>query len=334
MAEIAFETLYAALESTRGTAVNPPTRFLSLTGGINPKETRYTPAESRGVLAGRIRSRTVRRWSELTGNGPLDTRTTPFLLAMLINGGVTSPTTPGGATSARLWTMPRTMTTDNLKAGSFYWGDPNVQTFRSAYNLLDELTINADAGGEDGVTIEVKGGGKFPTKTAASSTPAQAPGPLIIPGDMQLWLDTSSSIGTTEITSNLVSMSLKVGSGVTRKWGAAGPTNDLNFVRIGRGNGSPELNLTLELPDMTQYDVFAGNNGDTVCKIRVRLNGPEIETGFRHYVEFDIWGPLAGLSWGALENTNRTVSWTTTGEYDSTAATDLIVRVQNDQTSL
>ncbi|HEU4328063.1 MAG TPA: hypothetical protein VFS21_33310 [Roseiflexaceae bacterium] len=334
MAEVAFETLYAALESTRGTAVNPPTRFLSLTGGITPKESRYRPQESRGTLAGSYRSRTTRRWSETAGNGPLDPRTMPFLLAMLINGGVTSPSTPVGATSARLWAMPRTMTTDNLKSGSFYWGDPNVQTFRTAYNLLDELTINADAGGEDGVAIDVKGGGKFPTKTAMSSAPAQSPGPLVIPGDMQFWLDTSSAIGTTELTSNLVSASLKIPSGVSRKWGAAGTSNDLNFRKIGRGNGSPELNITLELPDMTQYDVFADNSGDTVCKLRWRLNGPEIESGFRYYVEADIWGTLSGLSWGVLENTNRTVSWTTTGEYDSTAATDLVIRVQNDQTTL
>lgn len=331
--EIAFEYLLAAHEVTRGTAVNPPTRYLPLAGLVTPGQDRYRPVESRGELAEFHRSKTVRRWSDLDAEGPVDTRAMPFLLAMILKGTVT-PTTPGGATTARLWTFTRTMTSDDLKSATVYSGDPNVQAFQAAYMLPTDFSMSSDASGTDGVQMSMTLQGNFPAKTAPSSVPAQSLGPILAPGDMQIWMDTTLAIGTTEIADfRFVSTELSVPTGVTPKWTASGPTGGLNPTRRGRAKSHPEASISLEIPDMVHYDLYAGNNGDTIVKLRVRFNGPIIETTLRHFVEFDIYGPLDDFSWGELEGTNRLMEAMIMGEKDATAGSDLIIRVQNDQTT-
>lgn len=333
MAEIAFERLLAALETTRGTAVNPPTRNLNLQGTITPQQSKYRPEESRGVLAATTRSKTVRRWVEWEASGGADTRELPFIASMVLKGGVTA-TTPSGATNARLWTFARAMTADNLKSATLYTGDPNTQEFQAPYCMADELVISADASGEDGVSLSVKGMGQFWSKTAPSSAPAQNPGPLLAPGDMQVFIDTSSAIGTTELVGRVVSVGATIPTGVTYKYLASGPGGTLTYTRTGREKTSPELKVVFEFLDTAQYDLYADDNGDTVCKMRVLINGPIIEAALRHFIRIDMWGPLDALAWGDLEGSNRTIEFTVTGEYDATAATDCILAVQNDQTTL
>lgn len=335
MSELAFEYLLVALENVaRGTAVNPPTRYIPLEGQITPMSARYRPPESRGHLAEHTRSKTTRKWSEWEGEGPLDVFLLPLFLNMILKGGVTAPSTPSGATLARLWEFEPTMTSDDLKSGTIYWGDPNTQAFQTAYNMVEEFGISADATGEDGATMSLSGRGRALAKTAPSSVPAQLNAPLIVPADMQLWMDTSSAIATTEITGRFLSAEFSLSTGVSFKWGATGPLGNRNFVRTGRGKRHAELTLAFELLDMAQYDLFGDNDGDTVAKIRWRLNGPEIETGFRHFVEVDLYGTFDAPSWGDHEGTNRTIELTAFSEYDITEGWDFAMRVQNNRTTL
>lgn len=340
MAEIAFESLLLGLSAgastaQRQTATNPPTYNLPIMGMVNARQSKYRPEESRGHLAEYNRSKTVRRWGEWEGEGALDVFFLPTALNMILKGGVTTPTTPAGATNARLWDFAPTMTADDLRSATLYWGDPNVQWFRSVYCMVEEFGISADATGEDGATMNFSGFGYFPTKTAPSSVPAQLTAPMITPAAMQLWLDTGADdYGTTEITGRFLTAEFSLSTGVTRKHGAVGPTGGLNFIRTGRGKRHAELTLSFELLDTAQYDLFANNDGDTPVKIRWRLNGPQIETGFYHYVEVDIYGPLDQPEWGDLEGSNRTIEFTVMSEYDAAEGWDFAMRVQNTRTTL
>lgn len=334
MAEIAFESLYAALEATRGTAVDPPTRFLNLEGMIRPRRARWAPNENRGILAARSRSIATRQFSELDGKGPLDPQSCPFLWNTTLKA-VTSPAIPGGGTNSRLWTFARQMTSDDLKAMTVYGGDPGIQQFQSAYHLATEYKIMADAGTEDGVMQNYKSVGAFPAKDPANSLPAIAVGPLLIPGMMQVWLDSSSAIGTTELTAGeLVAVELTVPTGVTQKWAAAGATAGRTHARIGRAKTSPSQVLTFEIPNMTIYDLFGSSDGDTIAKVRVRINGPIIESTLRYYVQWDMYAPLEELEWTEIQTTNRGMQLTMNAEYDSSSATDLTMYVQNILTAL
>ncbi len=329
MAEIAFEYLLAGLESTRGTPPANPTHYLPLVGTLTPKKERYRPAESRGILAEYTRSADVRRWSEFEAKGGADVYVLPVLLNTLVKGAISTPTTPVGATAAKLWEFEPTMNADDLQAMTLWFGDPNVQVFRSAFCMVDELTLTGEASGTDGVTVGVKGQGRFPTKNVPSSVPAVLTAPLLVPGAMQIWVDTTT-IGTTEVLGRVVSAEATIPFGGTRKWLAAGPSGGLDFQALGRQKRHAELKLALELPDLAQYDQW---EAATSLKTRIRFNGPLIETGFYHFVEFDIYGPFDALDLGENEG-SRTIELTILSEYDAAAGHDFCVRVQNDRSAL
>jgi len=255
---------------------------------------------------------------------------TAMATTYLSGGAGADVTTPAGGTTSRLWTFAPTMNADDLDSLTMYWGDPNVQAFQADYAMIDEMTIAADAGGTDGVTVSISGQGRFPAKTAPGAVPAMLSAPLLMPSAMQLWIDTAT-IGSTALTGRVISAEATIPSGVVRKWLAAGPTGDLDFVTHGRGKRHAELKLALELPDLTQYDQWVAA---TVLKVRLRLNGSLIEGALYHYVELDIYGPMDGFDWGEFEGSNRTVELTIMSEYDSSAGYDFAVKVQNDRDAL
>lgn len=330
MAEITFEYLMGALEAIKGTPIAVPTHYLNMAGTITPRHERYRPDEARGTLAEYNRSVIVRKWSEWEGEGPADVYTiVPFLEMLVKAPGAIA--TPGGGTNSRTHTYAPTMNADNLKSATFYWGDPGTQAFQADYGMIDELTLTADASGEDGVRMSAKGMAHFPSKTAPGSLPSMLNAPLLAPADMQLWIDSVSAIGTTEITGRLISAEVMIPSGVTYKYIATGPTGSQEFGLIGRKKRHAEMNLVFELASATQYDLWAAH---TSLKARLRFNGPIIEGSLRHYINVDIYGPFDTADWGDLEGSNRTVALNILSEYDTSAGYDFAVVVQNDRTTI
>jgi len=238
--------------------------------------------------------------------------------------------TPDGATDARLWLFAPTLDADDLEAMTLFWGDPNVQAFRSGFCMPDELTITADASGDEGVMLSINGQGLFPSKTAPSSVPSFLTGPILLPGNASLSID-DTTIGSTPVTGRLVSAEITIPSGISRKWLAQGATGTLGFADIGRGLRHAELRLVLEAPDTTEYDQWVAA---TSLKTRLRLNGPLIEVGFYHYLEFYIYGPFDSAEWGENQDSNRTLELAILSEYDDDAGYDFCVRLQTDREAL
>lgn len=332
-AEVSFEKLALALESTRGTAVTTPTHYIPMDGMITPREDWYSPTEARGTLAEFYREARVRQWSEWSAEGGVDVNYLPVLLNMLVKAN-SSPSTPTNGVLTRLWTFTPTMTSDDLKTATIMWGDPNNQIFQSAYNTATDFEMTADASGTDGVTMTMSGFGQTPSKVSTPTYPSQAVGSLLLPGKMQLWMDTSSSIGTTEITGRVISSRFTLANNVSRKHMAGGTSGNLQFTKIGRGRRHAEATIAFELTDQTQYDLWAAG---TEIKLRVRISGDQIEAvtpTYYEYVQFDIYGKLRLNDWGVLEDTNRTVEFTVMSKYDSTAGYDWALYVQNQKATL
>lgn len=340
-AETVFEYLALALEATKGTAVTPPTHYLPFSGVIKPIRTKYDTRDSNGTLAGITRSKTTSAGAEWSGEGAVDPAYAPLLLNLIVKA-VTSPTTPTNGVLTRLWTFAPTMTSDDLKAATFYFGDPNVQIFQSAYCMAEELTIQADASGEDAATWSVNGFGRFPTRVSAPTMPAQVVGSLVMPAAMQCWIDTSSAIGTTEVTGRFISADLTIPTGVVQKRYAGGPTGGLNFTKHGRAARTATAAITVELNDIS---IGAGKEyllweADTQVKMRIRLNGSLIESvtpDYYEYVQLDIYGPLRSFDWGTVADTNRTMTFEIMSEYNSYAAAagyDWAMAVQNQKAAL
>lgn len=407
MAEIPFEALLLGLETTSGTGVEP-THYASMVGTLKPVKEWYRPDEARGTLVEAYRSKVAREWSEWSGEGPLDVYLLPVLLNMCVTGNMTGqPTTPGGATNSRLWTFKPTINQNDLKTGTLFWGDRNVQMWEGRFGTIDELTITADASGTDGSKMSASGrtqiqtfdtysitaitkanpavvttsaahgllaGEKvrivsavgmtevndqiFTVATPSGSTfqlsgvdstayttytsggtvekvapafPSILTAPLISGPSMQMWLDTSSAIGTTAITGRLISAEHVIPVNYGYKHLAVGPGGAKTYSRVGRAKRSITTRVTLELTDLAQYKLF---QNETNCKLRIRHNGDLIETGFYHYVEVDTYGPLNFTDWGELEGTNRTITLEVQSQYDSVLGADFSVKVQNDRVTL
>jgi len=339
--ELVFEYLALALEATKGTAVTPPTAWMPFSGKIKPVRGKYRTRDSNGQVAGVTRSKTVRADAEWDGDGGADPNYAPILFNLLIKS-VTSPTTPTNGVLTRLWTFAPTMNALAQKSATIYWGDPNVQIWQSAYCMANQMTISGDADGEDAVTWSMDGFGRFPALVSAPTLPTQAVGDLLMPGAMQLWIDTSSAIGTTEVTGRLVSMEFSIPTGLSPKHYAGGPTGGLNFTKEGIGPRSAKLTFTVELNDISigaskEYQQWAA---DTQLKVRGRFNGSLIESvtpDYYSYINMDIYGPLDALDWGDVQSTNRTMTFEVTSELNSYAVTagyDFSLSCQNQKTTL
>lgn len=329
--EIIFERLDVALEATRGTAVTPPTHRLYMEGMLTPEDDWFDDETNVGTAAGLNRSEKLHTRTTLTAEGAMDVNTLPVIGNMAL-APVTSPTTPSGATNARLWTFTRNVTSDTVESGTFYSTDPNDISYQAAFGMVTELRLNADASGTDGAMQGFDAIGQTLTPLGAVPTlPTNALAPLIVGARMQLWVDTSSAIGTTEITGRVVSADATIPTIVGNpKYVAVGPSAAITFARFGKRKTVPELVVQVDKIDETQLDNYLDTDD---VKVRVRWNGPLIEVGFYNYVELDMYGKFRFDSWGDLEG-NRTLSLLLRGEYNSTAGTDVIMRVQNDNTTL
>lgn len=329
--ETVFERFGVALETTSGTAITAPTYYLPSAGMASPRQTVYRPVESRGLRSQYTRSKVVKKWSEwsMPATG-LDVYNILPLLNMAVAAN-SSPSTPGGGTNSRLWTFARSMTASTEKTGTMFFGDPNIQSFQAAFGVVDNFTISADASGDDAVTMEFSGRAQTLAKISAPTYPSQLIGPMVTPLESQLWLDTST-IGTTAITGRIISAEFN--SGDLRgdpKWLFGGTGTTKTYSGFGVTKSAATLKLTMEVPDMTQYDLLMA---ESVIKARVRFNGSLIEGSLYNYCEIDIYGIFDEPDWGEAFGTNRTLSLTITSQYDTGAAHDWQIKIQNDKASL
>lgn len=330
MAEVIFERLDIALEATRGTEETPPTHHLFMEGTADPEDDWFDDETNVGTAAGLNRSEKMRSRTTFSAEGAMDVNTLPVLLNMAL-APVDTPSTPGGATNARLWTFTRNVTSDTVESASFYWGDPNDQTYQSLYTMMTELRLSADASGTDGAMQSFDAVGKTFTPITTPTLPTNTVAPLIVGARMQLWIDTSSAIGTTEITGRVVSADVTIPTIVGNpKYVAVGPSAGITFTRFGKRKTVPEMTIVVDKVDEVQLNNYL--DGDDV-KVRVRFNGPLIEAALYNYVQVDMYGKFRFDSWQDLEG-NRTLALLLRGEYHATPASDVVVYVQNDNTTL
>lgn len=337
--EIIFERFLGALETTRGTAIAAPTHVFNYTGLLTPVNDHDSQAESRGNKWAFYSSEIVRQGGIFSvADQPVDPGLITFWLNMAVVP-VTTPTQPDATNwpTTYLWTFKPTAASDDVKTATLWWGDP-VQYWLSDFAILNSLTFNNDANQVQGARFSADGMAGFPSKVSAPTVPTNIGGRLLGNGTlMQLWMDTSSVIGTTAITGRVISARHTLNTGLFPKWLAAGPLAAMDYTAVGITKEGVRLTteLTLELPDMTQYDLFAAG---TTTKTRVRHNGPVIDvygagSNSYRYAQFDLYGPLKNLAWGE-NNGNRTVTFTIESLHDATLGAPYQITVQSNRATL
>lgn len=331
MAEIAFKQLMGALETVAGTAITAPTHLLNVSGRLADAEEWFEARDNLGTLEEVHQVHRTKVWSTLSvDSSPADPQTLPFWLNLAVGPGVI--TTPGGGSASRLHTHTPAVTSNTLKTATFWDGDPNTQVLRAPLGILETLGLTADVSGSDGVMMTASGRASELTPVADPTVPAAISRLALLPGNMQVWLDTSSAIGTTDITNRVVSASQSIDSGYGDfKFLPGGATGALTPTRVGRRARTMETTLQLEY--LTDADRAIWKAGTTV-KLRVRYYGPLIEGAIYSYVNFDSYGPLRSPEWGEYATTNQTITFTQRAQKDATAGVGFIVSVMNSRTTV
>lgn len=333
--ELFVERLHGVLESARGTAINTPTHSFNMTGLLTPAVSHWSPAESRGEMASMYRDKIVRKGAAWSIGGAVDVN----YLAWFLNMGVipnTSPSTPTNGVLTRLWAFVPTFTADDIKTATIIW-DLDAQSLQSDYATVEQITLSNDATSEEGLTCQISGAAHFPGDVSTPTPATNIASTDLLAGQyMQLYLDTST-IGSTEVTARVLQAQHVLTTGVTYKYLAAGPASQtLEYASLGRDKTAHNMitTLTLEVPDMTQYDQFTAG---TTVMCRVRHSGSLIESvtpDYYNYVEVDTYGVMRNLSWGENAGSNRTLTVTIEGRKDSTLGAPYRIAVQNQRTSL
>lgn len=325
-----FETFGLATEATPGTLEANPTHMLPMRSTLTPRKMPWIIDEQRGTLEEVYRSKIIRKFAEMQGEGPCDLNYLPLLAQFFAKGGVT-PTQPSVGTdpTVYLWTYVPTLTDDDLKAASAFFGDNDILTLGSSWVNFDEFQISSEADSDEGAKISYKGQGLFPSKVTPTN-PAYIPGEIPIGPEMSVYLDTSSGIGTSLLANRVVSVVHKFPTGITRRRTASGSSATLGHTRTGRRKRSIMTEILVEVPDQTEYDLFAA---DTTVKLRVLHNGPIITNAYRHYVEVDTYGPLRQFDWGESEG-GRLVKYVIQSHRDATLGASWRLRVQNTKATI
>lgn len=330
-AEIPFEYLYSALETTRGTLVTPPTRNWGVPGMITPKAEYNKPDDARGTLYKQYRQNIVREWTEWEAAGDVDLNTIHHICAGTIKGGVAASLVETGVQS---WVFTPTGTSDDLKSYTLYWGDPNNQIWQSAYCMVDELTITGEGSGTSGVKFAVNGMGQKAVEVSAPSTIAVGTQLSLPPSRMDYYMDVAGgSYGTTSITSRILDVEITIPTEIKYKFGPVGAAGagGNTFRRVGRDRRQASMKITMELLDTTQTDLFLAG---TVMKHRALFSTEAlIGATKRGEIKFDTYGYLEDLEWGDLEGVNRTVSFTVNSMYETSLTADFVLTVQNSTTT-
>lgn len=334
MGNIAFEYLAGALEDTKGTAESAPTFYSNLFGTVTPRRAYYEPNESSGVLAQMMRSKITRHWGEFNAEGPLDVNVLIEFLSMAVKGGV-SGSQPGTAADTYEWLFTPSMTSDDIEAATLFFGDPNMSNIlRGAYGLISQLRIASDATGTDGATMSIQGVTANPTKQSAPSMPTRDTGELVAGINLSMFLDTSSAIGTTEVTGRVLKAEHTLSTGIEPDWVAVGPDGSITYTGHQRGKAQLVTTFELDFDDYTQFDLVT----DTPVKLRIVHNGPFIETDssidYYHGVRVDTYGLLRFTGWGDKGGITRTAQFEVRSQYDATLGADYSIQVTNEVDAL
>lgn len=331
MAEIAFETLQIDLEDTAFAVKSAPSAVLSLAGTITPKTAHYKPSDADGTVAANRREKRVRGWGEWQASGAADTNDLYLLLQMAVDASpaVSNPTA-GVDLAAFIPVMTGAAAITNTKTATL-WADgyntAGTGYFKAAGGILKQLTFTNDASSTNTAQLTVNGVCTTPSTSTSMSAATIAQGELLEPLTMQLWIDTSSAIGTTEITGQIVRAEHQLDSRIVEKFIPVAPASALQTIN-GRG-------IAKRVGLKTRVTLLALNTGQwtnltngTAVKVRVRHSGSIIASSYRYYAEFDTYGVLENLQWGAYEGANRTVSFEIQSRYDATLAADYRIAIE------
>lgn len=323
-----FTSLRAALETTRGTALNP-TRILEQTDfSHTPSVATIRPEERRGSYFGFYRASAGREQHSLTFSGNLTYNQAAWLGNLYIKG-VTSGT---GAGADKTYAFTPSSATDDLKSATLEWGYDTALSatqpgFRLPYAVGDQLQITFDKASADGVTFSADmHSPKAVTQISAfGGTPTAIASTAVSPVQVQVAIDTAT-IGTT--VDNYVTVA---------DWTLTNNWTDLDTLNATTAAQDTfrvsarawQLAVTRYKINDTELDAY---NAKTIRKVRITATGPTLGSS-TYKITLDLYGVWTGYTNASVDGLAME-TLTLEPVYDSTATTDFSMTVVTAETTI
>lgn len=276
-------SLRAALETTRGTGVNP-TRILEqtsfdtdLTLGI------IRPSERRGLYEDVFTSAVDREENAFTFEGLLTYQQMVWFGNMFF-----APLASGtGAGADKTWTFTPSMSADNVKSATFEWaydtpsaGQPGR---RLVYGLGSALELNFDRENAEGITFSctIESPKATTDISAFGGTPTSVTSNLLTNPSIFVYID-PTTIGTT-LDQNVTAVTFNLTFDLTALLTFNQSTSAADTFKIARDWSAT---ITRYPADNTEWAAWKAG---TLRKVRVRSTGPVLGSS-NHAVTLDLNG--------------------------------------------
>lgn len=244
-----------------------------------------------------------------------------------IQGGVT-PTTPGGATLARLWTFKPGNTLDSMTIERN--DGARIRTLNGV--RVNQFTFQGSVGGMNEVVMDLFGTDLQPlgslTGALADRTPEFYEG-----WETKAYIEAfGGTPGTTPIEADaLLSWNIQVQNNLARKY-TANNTLAASNVNI----GTLAITATFQIEASSARAATEYSNWDSTIKRMVRLefgNNSIIETTLKSFVTLDLPGAWSAVNLGGEDAQTRVYEFSQQYVYDPTLAAGLQIRCQNQRTT-
>lgn len=323
-----FTSLRAALETTRGTGVNP-VRILEQTDfSHDPDVATVRPLERRGSFFAYYRATSGREQHSLNFGGNLSYNQAAWLGNLFIKG-VTSGT---GAGADKTYAFIPASATDDLKSATLEFGYDTALSatqpgFRMVYAVGDELTINFDKASPEGVTFSANmhSPKQITQLSSFGGSPTALTTTAISPVQVQVYLD-AATIGST--ADNYVTNAEWV---LTNEWTDLDPLNLSTAAQDTFRVGARAFTLTMtryKIND-TELDIY---NSKAVRKVRIKATGPVLGGSF-YSLTLDCYGVYTGYDNVSVDGLAME-TLTLEPVYDATATTDFSLTVVTAETTI
>jgi hypothetical protein len=323
-----FTSLRAALETTRGTPVDP-TRILENTEfSHTPDVATIRPSERRGSYFAFYRTAAGREHHEVSFSGLLSYQQAVWLGNTFIKG----VTTGVGGGADKTYAFLPASATDDIKSATLEWGYDTALSatqpgFRLPFVVGDELTLTFDKSSADGVTFSANmHSPKAVTQiTAFGGTPAALVTQAITPTTVQVFID-SATIGTT--ADNYITNAEFT---LTNEWTDLDTLNLTTAAQDTFRVGARAWTLSCQRYKIndTELDAY---NAKTARKVRIRATGPSLG-GSTYMLTLDCYGVWSGYSNDSVDGLAME-TLTLEPLYDTTAGTDFSLTVVSNDTTI
>lgn len=332
--EIRSEICGLAIEAVPGVPEAAPTRLFPFRSLLTPDTEYDEPDVSTGSYEALDDSTLIYEAAGLDGDGPADTLTFPYFMLATMDGSIV-PTTPSGATLARLWQGQPTTIGNNQKTFTVWTGDPNIALFRGAFGVCTGWELASGEGRGSGSTFSASIMTQGMTAiTTPISIPAKVKARKMRPLWMEAWIDNltqGGSIGVTPvhqqagIPGNIIAATHTLELQREAKQLPAGPNSNQTYSEIGRGTQQMNSKIKFHFKNLTYFNQW---KADDLIAIRVRHNGDPIEANRRHYIEIDNYGKWREFGWADFATTNRALELTLRGLLNPTIGSSFAARCQ------